>query len=83
MSGIRYEGPGGIVLEIDDADFDTPAIVESACGRYTSTYDCAMGEGWIDDAVELTREQYEWLCHYEDEVVEAFNTARAGMPEYQ
>jgi hypothetical protein len=85
MSAHKLNGPGGIWLEIDDQDEATPALV---CGRldgveYSSTYDCAMGTGFIEDEIELTRGMVSWLESEADTVEEAFETARKDSPNYR
>lgn len=65
-------GPGGIVLLLSD-DPDTPAMVyESTKQQYSSTYDCALSVGCIDDVAKLTAEQSAWLDAQADLVVKAF-----------
>lgn len=77
-----YEGPGGIILEIDEAHIDTPAMVYSPGRRFSSTYGCALFEQCIDDVFDLSVDQLWWLGSFEDEVDEAFEVARAGNPDY-
>jgi hypothetical protein len=77
-------GPGGIVLHVNVADSDTPAMVyDSLKRRYSSTFDCALAMGTIDDTVELNDAQCAWLDTFQDHVAMAFDVARAGMPEYE
>jgi hypothetical protein len=85
LKGEVYEGPGGILLQIDIADADTPALVWSADRAFSSTYECAMATGVLDCGAgpDLTREQLEWLDQYEDEVNEAFDVARKDDPRFR
>ncbi len=80
-SEIVYDGPDGLKLIIDDTDSDTPAIVDGGKGG-TATYDCAVATGELHEGGVLTKAQLAWLAPFENEVAEAYCTARAGMPEY-
>ena len=84
MIKIRLNGPGGIWLDIDHHDAATPALVCCRRGRevLTSTYDCAMGTGFIEDTVELTSTMVKWLDKQSDLVEEAYTIARKDAPEY-
>lgn len=77
-------GPGGIVLQIDINDSDTPALVwDSIKKNYSATYDCAIGTGELDcGAVLLTDEQLEWLDKHCKQVDEAIEYARKDDPRY-
>ena len=76
-------GPGGVVMQIDTNDADTPAMVwDSIRRRNSSTYDCATSEGMIDDVVELTAQQQTWLEQFQPQVDQAFEIARAGDPRF-
>jgi hypothetical protein len=74
-------GPHGITLVLDPTDPDTPAMVygRAAGHEYSSTYDCAIGTGEIDDAVTLTEEQVTWLEHQSDRVDLAYTLARPEL----
>lgn len=77
-------GPGGIVIEIDSNDPDTPAMVwDSLRKKRSSTYDCACSEGTIDDEIELTEEQEWWLGSYAPTVAKAYEVARRDLPQYK
>lgn len=77
-------GPGGIVLEIDSNEPDTPALVWSNMRRkHSSTYDCACSEGTIDDQIELSQAQLDWLDKYTDIVARAYQRARRDLPQYK
>jgi len=76
-------GPGGIVIWFDPDDIDTPVIVSDSLRlRYTSTYDCATAEGCIEDAVELTPAQCNWLAGFQSDVDDYYEQARGDSPEY-
>ena len=78
-------GPGGIVLQINVKDPDTPALVwDSLRHRHSATYDCAVDTGELDCGAgpELTPEQIEWLRTFEDRVAAAYDEARKGDPRY-
>ncbi len=77
MSATVLKGPGGIRLEIDPDDEATPAMVYSADGRHSSTYDCALDTGYIDDAIGLTQKQSDWLEEFRSVVDQAFDEARS------
>jgi hypothetical protein len=81
---MKLKGPQGVVLILDHNDPDTPAIVEITKGRraLTSTYDCAIGEGTVDDEHELSTAQYAWLEQQSDAVAAAYTAARKGLPQY-
>jgi len=87
MSELTQEelhGPGGLVLMLDYADSDTPAMVwVDSQPNFTSTYDCVLYTGEIDGEIELTQEQYDWLDRQQSAVADAFAEARKGMPEYE
>lgn len=78
-------GPGGIVIDINSTDPDTPALVwDSVRRRYSSTYQCATEQGGIEDAPEnLSTTQLDWLATFSDQVDRAFEIARRGMKQYQ
>ncbi len=77
-------GPGGIVIEIDSNDPDTPALVWDSIRRTrSSTYDCACSEGSIDDIIDLGHEQLRWLEGFGAQVQKAFEIARRDLPQYQ
>ncbi len=79
-----YEGPDNVKLIIDVGDPDTPAIVGLAGA--TATWDCAVNTGELTgfrESVFLGPVQIAWLQTFRMEVDEAYNTARAGMKEYE
>jgi hypothetical protein len=88
---IPVPGPN-VKLVLDHEDPHTPAMVWSGesrrdgLGNASSTYDCAVGTGWVDEgsanAVDLTLAQIEFLDSKSELVEQAYNTARRGMPEY-
>ncbi len=85
MTARKIKGPAGIWLELDEADAATPALV---CAHFngieiTSTYDCAMGNGFIDDQLELSAAQTKWLEAQIDDVEYTYDIARKDSPEYQ
>lgn len=77
-------GPGGIVLEVNSNDPDTPALVWLNMRRkQSSTYECACSEGTIDDQIDLTQKQLDWLDKYSDLVARAYQRARRDLPQYK
>lgn len=76
-----FFGPAGLKLVITTTDPDTPAMVYLK--KSSATFDCALGTGMVDDTEDLTRAQSDWLEGYEDDVADAYDKARAGMPQYQ
>ncbi len=79
---MKYQGPGILILEIDETDAATPAMVYA--GKWSSTYDCAVATGYVgsDDEYVLTKVQQQWLAGFEDKVEAAYEKARANNPEY-
>jgi hypothetical protein len=78
-------GPGGIVLQINVNDADTPALVwDSLKHRHSATYYCALDTGELDCGAgpELTQEQIRWLAGFETMVDEATTFARRNDPRY-
>lgn len=71
-----HEGPGGLILEIDDEDTATPAMVLSPARQFSSTYDCAVAMGALEDEYELSPLQLSWLDQYLDEIETASAHAR-------
>lgn len=77
---LHQVGPGGIVLQIDVGDADTPALVwDSLKHKVSSTFDCALASGWIDDTIELDSMQLDWLAKFEPRVDEAFDYVRGDQ----
>jgi hypothetical protein len=76
------KGPTGLLLVIDDTNSHTPVMVYDRTKRHSSTYHCAVDTWTLDSHIALTDEQVEWLGSHEDSVDKAFNTARAGNPDY-
>jgi hypothetical protein len=84
MSKITKKFPG-VSLVLDHADAATPAMVYAGPrDRYSSSYDCAIGEGTVGSGQEytLTDAQYKWLESQSDLVEAAYNAARKDHPEY-
>ena len=80
------KGPGGIKIVFNTDDPDTPVLVYSPNGKATATYACATETGELDSAdasYDLNPAQLKWLEGFADEEAEAYNIARAGMPEYE
>jgi hypothetical protein len=78
-------GPGGIVIQINVNDPDTPALIwDSIKKRHSATYDCGVSTGELDCGAgpELTEQQVRWLEQFEDHVNEAYEWARKDLPEY-
>lgn len=73
---------GKLKLVIDTSDSDTPAIVYYDGTRLSSTYDCALGTGFVDDEYQLSAAEIDWLEKFRDEVEEAFEIARKDDPNY-
>ena len=79
-------GPGGIVLEINVNDADTPALVwDSLKKRHSATYDCACGTGELDCGAgpQLTDEQMAWLDQFHERVGQAYDIARKDDKRFQ
>jgi hypothetical protein len=75
----------GVWLEVDLDDAATPVLV---CGKVkgelmTSTYDCAIGTGFVDDVIELQAKTLVWLEKQSDMVESAIAKAREGHPDYE
>jgi hypothetical protein len=84
MTKQTLNGPGGLFVELNTADSDTPAMVYHRRHRnLSSTWDCATGEGMLDDQIDLSPAQQQWLESLRDKVEEAFSIARKDHPEYQ
>lgn len=77
-----HEGPNGLILELDNEDPATPAMVFSPGRQFASTYDLAVAIGALEDEYELSPAQLTWLDQYADEVEIAFDMARCG-PEWE
>lgn len=78
-------GPGGIVLEINVGDADTPALVwDSLKKRHSATFPCAVETGELDCGAgpELSQEQIDWLLTFEERVNKAYDFARKDDPRY-
>src|SRR5512139_3425319 len=62
------------------------AGLDPTIGRteHTATYDCAVGTGELGGGdYMLTDAQARWLDGLSELAEEAYDTARAGMPEYK
>lgn len=75
----------GVWMEIDESDAATPVLI---CGKVkgelmTSTYDCAVGTGWIDDVIEVSPGLMNWLEKQSDMVEEVIAKAREDHPDYK
>lgn len=78
-------GPGGVVIQIDVTDPDTPALIWDSIKKcHSATYDCGMGTGELGcgDGPQLTERQLDWLAQFEDQVNNAYEWARKDLPEY-
>jgi len=85
MTTDTCEGPGGIVLELDRNDPDTPAMV--VMGDYFASYDAAISTGLLataggNDERELTESQMNFLHRQGNQVDGVIEEARRGMKEY-
>lgn len=78
-------GPDGLRLDIDTNDDATPALVVVRVGRkeHTATYDCAVGTGELDGGAYILNDaQVAWLDQFAELAEEAYDVARAGLPQY-
>lgn len=84
---IDVPGPNNVKLVLDKEDEATPAMVyagpprrfsRDVLGQYSSTYDCATGEGAVDDEISLTRAQLQFLqsAAISAQVEETYEAAR-------
>lgn len=77
-------GPGGIVLQIDIEDEDTPVLVwDSIKKRESATFYCALDTGELGcGAIELSERQVAWLAGFETMADEATTYARRNSTRY-